>query len=912
MSEVAERQRISRLLIVEDDAAQLRTLTHIMRDEGFEVIGCATASEALGHVRDRDFAVAIIDLRLPDLSGTQLLEKLRAMNGQVRVIIHTGYGSFDSAKAAVNLGACAYVEKLSDPAELIGHVHRAFRERFSRYAEDLEAAVAERTAALAQSEQRYRAIAEDTPVLICRFLPGGEITYVNAAYCKYFEKTSAELVGSSLLPLIHETDRETVMANISALTVDSPTQSHEHQVIVPGGDICWQRWTKRALFDAQGQVVAYQSVGEDITERKEAEQRHKESEERYKRMSEEFESILDRLPALVFYKDTENRFIRVNQYVADAYQMTKKEMEGKSLFDMYPKDQAQAYMDDDLEVINSRKPKLNIVEPWPTSEGLRWVHTGKIPFTDAKGDIVGLIGISIDITDRKRAEEALRENVRLNQVLLDAFPCVALLMRPQTREIVVSNKAAMEIGAVPGTTCFGTWAQRTDPCPWCLAPEVWATGESRHLEVQYMGIDWDAYWIPVSADLYMHFAFDVTDRKRAQRDKQTLQAQLHQSQKLEAVGQLAGGVAHDFNNLLTAITGYAELLEPAITEDTAAAQALEGIQEAARQAAGVTRSLLTFSAKIPPHKERVELRCLVQKTTRLLERMIPASISIATDPPDEPPVWLYADGTQLQQIIMNLAVNARDAMPDGGTLRISVAELCGEAAQAACRGLEAAELPADRCARLIVSDTGTGMSAEVKERVFEPFFTTKAREQGTGLGLAIVHGIVTEHGGRIEIDSAPGEGTTFTITLPMVDAADAGAVEEQVRGESGAAGELVLLAEDNWDVRSIVGTALKRRGFQVLEATDGSSLMKRFAEHVDDIRLLVLDVDLPRRSGLDCLREIRGRGVNTPAIVITGGVDAAIEDDVDEHSVLLRKPFSMSELQRLAADLVSGRCCREA
>jgi len=268
MSRTTERERLSRLLIVEDEEAQLRTLTDLMEDEGFVVIGCTTATEALEHVQREDFGVAVVDLRLPDLEGTRLLEKINALNHKVRVIINTAYASFDSAKEALNLGAFAYVEKAGDPTELIRHVHAAARWHLDRYAKNLESAVAARTTDLRESEERYRAIAEDTPVLVCRFLPGGEITYVNNAYCRYFEKALEELVGSSFLLRIPEADRETVLANISALTVESPTQSHEHPVIAPDGEICWQRWTNRALFDAEGKAVAYQSIGEDITERK--------------------------------------------------------------------------------------------------------------------------------------------------------------------------------------------------------------------------------------------------------------------------------------------------------------------------------------------------------------------------------------------------------------------------------------------------------------------------------------------------------------------------------------------------------------------------------------------------------------------------------------------------------------------
>ncbi len=385
-----------------------------------------------------------------------------------------------------------------------------------------------------------------------------------------------------------------------------------------------------------------------------------------------------------------------------------------------------------------------------------------------------------------------------------------------------------------------------------------------------------------------------------------LEEQLHHAMKMEAVGQLAGGVAHDFNNLLTAITGYAELARTAVGENRKVGAMLEGIEDAAQQAAGVTRSLLTFSCKTAAKKERVELHGLVEKTVRLLSSALPAGIDLSTELPGGPPVWVLADATQLQQVVMNLAINARDAMPDGGKLRISVTldrSVKTEGAAAASVGEPSA---AGAVARLVVADTGVGIGKGVQERIFEPFFTTKPRGRGTGLGLAIIHGIVTDHGGRIEVRSEVGQGAEFTVTLPALEVP----AEIEPHGQGAVAvtghGELVVLTEDSWHVRRILATALTSRGYRVIEAHDGPSLIESFQRFRDEIRLFVTDVDLPRRGGLDCLRDFRSQGVRTPAIIITGGVDADVEDQLDEQMVLLRKPFQVCELETLAGRLLGA------
>ena len=221
---------------------------------------------------------------------------------------------------------------------------------------------------------------------------------------------------------------------------------------------------------------------------------------------------------------------------------------------------------------------------------------------------------------------------------------------------------------------------------------------------------------------------------------------------MEAIGQLAGGVAHDFNTLLTAITGYSALAKATLSEDHKAIKLLEGVEEAAEQAAGVTNSLLTLGRKTVTQKKAVELRGLVEKTVRLLHRVLPVGIKVLTDTSGESPVWVRADSTQVQQVVINLAINARDAMPGGGTLRVSVSGTPADVSEPVAGAKSDTPAPDSGhqgpVARLVVSDTGVGMSSEVRDRIFEPFFTTKPRGQGTGLGLAIIHGIVKDHGLR--------------------------------------------------------------------------------------------------------------------------------------------------------------------
>ena len=393
-------------------------------------------------------------------------------------------------------------------------------------------------------------------------------------------------------------------------------------------------------------------------------------------------------------------------------------------------------------------------------------------------------------------------------------------------------------------------------------------------------------------------AEEITERRRAAEERAELQEQLHQAQKMQAVGQLAGGVAHDFNNLLTVILGGIDQLRELLPPDRAGPDALDTIERAVDQASNVTRALLTFTHKLPADRRTIELCGLVDRAARLLHRLLPASIELDVDTRCVPTPYVHADATQLQQVVLNLAINARDAMPSGGRLRLAV--MCTGASQTG----GAADGSGAPTVCLEIGDNGTGMPPEVQARIFEPFFTTKPRGQGTGLGLAIVQSIVLEHGGQIDVRSRVGTGTTVSITLPCVVAGHADGPSAATLPPQRGNGEIVLLAEDNRPAREIMASKLDSLGYRVVQTADGGELRDAQRRHGDSVRLLILDVDLPRHSGLDCLRELRAGGVQTPIIVITGSVQTDFEDDLDGETVLLRKPFQMAELGELVSRLL--------
>ena len=527
----------------------------------------------------------------------------------------------------------------------------------------------------------------------------------------------------------------------------------------------------------------------------------------------------------------------------------------------------------------------------------------------AHGEAPAYHSIARDITAQRCAEEALRRSEERYRQLYEQTPAMLHSIDRRSRLISVSSLWLEKLGyrreEVLGRplTDFLT-EQSARYAVEIVLPAFFRSGTCRDVHYEMRARDGRVLRVLVSAvgernsvgEVVQSLAVlrDITRQAVAEREKARLEGELRHAQKVEAVGTLASGVAHDFNNSLTAILGYTGLARSTLPAGHPMLQSLEMIEQAARQAAGVTRALLTFSRKAPSDRQSVELTALVQESMRFLRRMLPASIETELVLEMSREVWVHADATQLQQVLLNLAINARDAMPEGGKLRVA---------------LETAAATADQPASaiLIVEDTGVGMDLETKARVFEPFFTTKPREQGTGLGMAVIHGIVADHGGEIEVDSAVERGTTVRVRLPMGHEAPAPDEPRRADQPQAGRGEVVVVVEDDVHVRSIMSSTLQAAGYRVVQAGDGMAALQVLDEGDVQVALMVLDLDLPRMGGLACLAQVRRRLAELPVIIITGDVAFDPAAHLDERERLLRKPFRMSELTAAVAERLEAR-----
>lgn len=523
---------------------------------------------------------------------------------------------------------------------------------------------------------------------------------------------------------------------------------------------------------------------------------------------------------------------------------------------------------------------------------IRWLSINTQPIRSPGSTGVDRVVASfVDITDRKQAEARLRESEDRYRSLVENAP-IGIGVHQAGRIVYANAELAAMVGAPTAGALIGYPVLDLVHPDWRQAVvermrRIYEHGETAStLEEKLIGLDGrlvDAEVVGTACVFEGRPGIQIAVRDVTQRKR--LEAQLLQSQKMEAVGLLASGVAHEFGNLLTAISGYAALAKRTLSPAHPAVQALNRVQEAAEQASGVTGSLLTFGRRAGGQKVPVDLMEPVERAARLLRRTLPATVEMSLR--SEGPVWVMADGNQIQQAVVNLAINARDAMKGlaRGRLEVAVGSASGE------------------MARVQVADTGHGMTPEVLAHLFEPFFTTKPPGEGTGLGLPIVRSIAEDHGGRVEVRSAPGEGTTVTLLIPRIGPPSevAGEAAAGPRAASGH-GKTVLLAGAARHTRELMAGALIDMGCSVVQAADGPTLLGARAGMAEPPGLIVLEARLPGRTGPECLAEIRRLGDRTPVIMIC---DAAKEClGLDEWATPLVEPFSMSELVAMAGRML--------
>lgn len=548
------------------------------------------------------------------------------------------------------------------------------------------------------------------------------------------------------------------------------------------------------------------------------------------RVSTFLSSIVENIPAMIFVKNAETlRFELFNKAGEQLLGIPREAMIGKADRDFFPPDQAAFFEEKDRRVLNDGKLVDIPLEPIDTANGRRWLHTKKIPVLDQQGVARFLLGISLDITERHEAEEALR--------------------RAQDE---------LERRVVERTRELSLTVARLEK--------------------------------------------EISDREKAEQALQKSEGQLRHAQKMDAVGRLAGGVAHDFNNMLSVILGHAEMTLGQLEAGSDLYDSLDTIRQAALRSAGLTQQLLAFSRQQVVSPRYLDLRQLVREFEKMLERVIGDDITLRIELGDELcPVRI--DPVQMEQVILNLVINARDAMPGGGQLWIQtrITSLGPEHVFAH------PEAKLGRHVELLVRDEGSGMDLDTQRRIFEPFFTTKAEGRGTGLGLSTVYGIVHQNKGSLAVESELDKGSTFHVFLPLAQPGRDVWPSAQ-RGPAQRGTETILLVEDEPQVRRVCALTLSSLGYQVVVARDAEDAIRLCGSDDCTVDAVLTDVVMPGISGVALVERLRALRPELKALFMSGYTDRQIVDvsKLNESVAFIHKPFTPDSLGRQLRQLLDG------
>ena len=610
-------------------------------------------------------------------------------------------------------------------------------------------------------------------------------------------------------------------------------------------------------------------------------------------------TIVSKAPVILFAADQDGTVTLCEGKALQKLGKVPGQSVGQSLFDMYGK-----YPDLITSIRRAlRGEEFLSVEELPEL-GLCF-ETHWAPQHSEDGKLAGTIAVAVDVSERSRNERAREEAETLYRSLVEQLSAVTYIaeLGVEGEWLFVSPQIESLLGytAQEWRANASNWIENVHPEDREIvlaAEDATLQGKSFRAEYRMFRRDGKLIWIndsgslvpgPNGRSLLHGVLLEVTEQKQ-------LQVHLSHSQRMEAVGQLASGVAHDFNNLLTIIKGYSSLLMERDLDETDAHAARE-IQQAAERAAALTHQLLAFSRKQTLQPRVLDLNKIVHSLEMMLRRVLTENVELRIQTAADLGL-VKADPVQMEQVLINLVVNARDAMPKGGTLTIATAPR--QVLQHSGEGESL--MRAGSYVSLTVSDTGIGMDSATRTRIFEPFFTTKEVGKGTGLGLATVYGIVKQSNGHIEVESEPGKGAAFRISLPRVEQ-EVTALRKPPMTEPKHGTGTILLAEDEPLLRELGQTILTQAGYKILTAPNADALKTFVAEHEGKIDLLLTDVVMPGMSGPELVKLVRARWPEVRVLYMSGYADDEIED-LDRDAGFLQKPFTPTELTAKIAEML--------
>jgi PAS domain S-box-containing protein len=745
-------------------------------------------------------------------------------------------------------------------------------------------------------------VMEQLPIAVWTTDRDLRITFSAGTVLAIFGVKNHELVGTQLADFLRTADPDHPSLARHRAAIAGESQSYDS--VLAGRHL---KGRLEPLRDAGGTIVGCIGIAFDVTEQVESVAAARRSDAR-------FHTFMKHLPALAWIKDHELRYVYINDQVESQYQVTLADWQGRTDAEIWPSSAvADRFREGDLNVLTSGRP-VESIDAAPDPEGnIRQWLVYKFPIQDADGTtFVG--GVAVDLTDRLRTRAALAKSETKYRTLFQSVPQPLFIYDVETLRIGEVNDAAVRQYGYSREEFLSMTMKDIRPPE--EVPRLLDFLKRAPVSLEKTGV-WlhrrkDGTIFPVEVAVFLMdlasrpsrlvLATDISERLRAEEELRRVQDRLRQSQKLEAIGGLAGGIAHDFNNLLTVILSFSDALTSQLPQSAPMYAELQEIHRAARRAADLVRQLLAVGRRQVLAPRVLDLNSVIREMERMLRGVIGEGIVLETDLESGLESAL-ADQTQLEQVILNLALNARDAMPAGGRLTIQTRNV----SVAPRRGGVFADLPPGAYVRLTIADTGCGMDEPTKTRIFEPFFTTKGPGRGTGMGLATVYGIIRQSRGHVTVDSRPGEGTTFKVYLPRLDAAPKLAAEIAAQAcETPPGTETILLVEDEPVVRNLAGSVLARCGYTVLEAMDGQDALERAERHDGPLHLLITDVVMPHLSGHELAQTLKKAQPEMKVLYISGHAEeemARFGIQVAE-TPLLQKPFYLATLAGKVRDVL--------
>jgi PAS domain S-box-containing protein len=882
------------VLIAEDDAAHANAIRR-----AFEADGTKTVVKVVGTLREFrqrsvewPLNIAVMDLNLPDGRAVEVLTSPPEA-GPFPVLVMTSYGNEQVAVEAIKSGALDYVVKSPEAFADMPHIVARALNEWNLLQERKRAEAALELKNVILSTQQETSL---DGILVVD--ANGEIISFNRRFVEIWGIPSDVAESKS-----DEQVLQSVMDKLAAPGefVSKLEQLHEahdetsrDEIALKDGRTC-DRYSA-PMIGATGQYLGRVWYFRDITQRRQAEQALRESEERLRITLE-----TTKIGSWDWDVKKDVYYISPTYFTMLGYEPNSGSVDREKWLQRIHPDDRAATVAKIQGVLNGTSSDYQYEHRIKHADGsYRWhsVIGYKIE-SDETGKPVRLIGVRMDITGRKLAEEKLLAEERQYQALAEISP-VGIFQADALGQTIYVNPRWCQIAGLSAKDALGEgWLRAVHPQDREQISRGWHEAvHAPHIstaDYRFVHPDGTVVWVMGQAvperdhaGLVVGYVGTITDVT----EKKIMESRLLRSQRLESVGRLASGIAHDLNNILAPMLMSAPMLREAIS-DPDIRQLVDTIESSAVRGAGVIKQLLTFSRGVEGERVPVQLKSLVLDMLNIVRETFPKNVVAAKETPAN--AWLVrGDATQIHQILMNLCVNARDAMPDGGKLTL---ELENVEVNEAIASLNPGASPG-RYVALSVTDTGTGISPENLDKIFDPFFTTKEVGKGTGLGLSTVIGIIKSHGGFVQVNSRLGQGTQFKVYLPACETPKDSEKKRKPDPLAQGQGELILLVDDEESIRRVARQTLERHGYRMLEASDGTQGLAQYTLHQSEVRLVITDLAMPFMDGLAFIHALRQINPQVRIIAMSGHQSKAAVGNLppDLVQVLLTKPFNAAEL----------------